>query len=321
VIVALRPTATMFVLAQLSVQTVAAVLALCLAPPKLVRLCDRRLIRDALVYALPLIPAMLCTFTLSSADRLIIQADLGPTAVARYQIAYNVGDMPMLLLGVLTTVWMPRIFALEAATERAAVLNASRDALYRLLTPVVIGLSVGSPLVLRLWAPASYRPDDLLFVTALVIVTVIPFTAGLAARRGLLAEGRTATIAAATGVAAITNIILNLILVPRYELMGAAAATFLAYAVLHGLLLLRAGVPRMQPSSSRPLLMVAVAALVALLAAALPTSNSYLVLRGVFVVASVAWFVRILVQITSRRPAQSGRSAIGSADRAGSRAS
>ena len=41
-------------------------------------------------------------------------------------------------------------------------------------------------------------------------------------------------IAAATGVAAVTNIVLNLLLVPRFELLGAAVATFLAYAVESG---------------------------------------------------------------------------------------
>jgi hypothetical protein len=91
--------------------------------------------------------------------------------------------------------------------------------------------------------------------------------------------------------------------------MGSAAATFLAYAVLHGLLLLRAGAPRMGPERpseggrlfSRPLATVTAAALVALLVAALPTSNPYLALRGVVVAASVAWFARILVQITRGR--------------------
>jgi O-antigen/teichoic acid export membrane protein len=295
-----RPTATVFLLGQLLVQIVATAVGLGLAPPKLLRPPDRKLAGDALYYGQPLVPAMLCTFVLSAADRLIVQAELGLAAVARYQVAYNVGDIPMILLGVLSTAWMPRIFALGAATERAAVLAASRDALYRLLTPVLVGLSIGAPLVLRLWAPPEYRPDDLLFVTAVVIVSAVPYTAGLCAARALLAEGRSAAIAAANGVAAVINIVLNIILVPRFQLVGSAAATFLSYVILHGLLVLRAGALLPRDRSPRRLLQVTGAVMVALLAAALPTTPAHLILRGVLVVACLAWFGWILVQVTSR---------------------
>jgi O-antigen/teichoic acid export membrane protein len=297
-----RPTATMFLLGQLVVQIVAAVLGLYLAPPRLPRPRNWKLASDALLYGLPLVPAVLCTFVLAAADRLIVQAELGLTAVARYQVAYNVGAIPMILLGVLSTTWMPRIFALDRPTERAAVLAASQDALYRLLTPVLMGLSIGSPLVLRLWAPPEYRPDDLLLVTSIVIVSAVPYTAALNARRALLAEGRSAAIAAANGVAAATNIVLNLILVPQYELVGSAAATFLAYAVLHGLLLWRAGTMIRMRKPPLRLLEVTGAVIVALLAAALPTTSAYLALRSMLVVASLAWFGWILMQVTGRRP-------------------
>jgi len=304
-LVLVHPTATMFLLAQLSMQVVAMGVALCLAPPKLLRPQDRKLARDALVYGLPLVPAVLSSFVLGSADRLVVQAQLGLTAVARYQVAYNVGDLPILLLGVLSDAWMPRIFALNVAAERNAVLAASWDALYRLLTPVLIGLSIGAPLVLRVWVPSSYRPDDLLLVTAVVIVSAVPYTAGLAARRALLAEGRTTIIAAATGVAAVVNIGLNLMLVPHYELVGSAAATFLSYGVLYGVLLLRVRVVLPRRNSPLRLLKVAAAMVIALLAAALPTSRAFLVLRGVVVIASLVWFGWILVQLNRRRPAPS----------------
>jgi O-antigen/teichoic acid export membrane protein len=297
-----RPTATMFLLGQLIVQIVATALGLYLAPPKLLRPRDWKLARDALLYGLPLVPAVLCTFVLAAADRLIVQAELGLTAVARYQVAYNVGAIPMLLLGVLSTTWMPRIFALDRPTERAAVLVASHDALYRLLIPVLIGLSIGSPLVLRLWAPSEYRLDDLLFVTSIVIISAVPYSAGLSARRALLAEGRSAAIAAANIVAALMNIVLNLILVPQHGLVGSATATFLSYAVLHGLLRLPAGtVVRMRTSPLR-LLEVTGAVIVALLAAALPTTSAYLVLRGLLVVATLVWFGWTLRQVTGLRP-------------------
>jgi O-antigen/teichoic acid export membrane protein len=294
------PTATMFVLGQLAAQTLALGLALLYLRPALLRRTHSALVRTSLAYGLPLVPAVLSTFVLSAADRFIVQDQLGPSELARYQIAYNIGSMPLLLIGVLSNAWLPRIFALERTRERAAVLAASRDSLYALLIPVVLGLSIGSPLMLRIWAPERYRPDELLLVTALVIVAVLPYTAGMTATRALLAQGHTRWIAGMTLVAAVANVLLNLILVPRYELVGSALATLLAYLLLQRLLVLRPrAVAPIPPTSRTRVLALTGVALAALLASELPTSGLGMVLRSVAVLATVAWFAWQMSSITT----------------------
>jgi O-antigen/teichoic acid export membrane protein len=296
------PSASNFILGRLLVQIAAATLVLLLAQPKTLRVRDRGLVRAGLVYGVPLVPAVLCMFVLDSADRLIVQSELGQTAVARYQIAYNIGSAPILLLYFLSTNWMPRFFALGDGARRAAVLADSRDGLYRLLSPVVVGLSLGAPIVLRLWAPAEYHPEQLLFVTSLVIVSAVPYAAGLAATRGLMAAGRTATIAVAALAAAVANIGLNLALVPRFGLIGSAAATAAAYCLLHVLLLPRARVVTPTPATSPALLaQLAAAVAVAIAAAALPDSPAFLLVRGLLVLATVVWFGRVLWEVGTRR--------------------
>jgi O-antigen/teichoic acid export membrane protein len=219
-----------------------------------------------------------------------LSGQLGASAVARYQIAYNIGALPMMLVGILSTSWMPRIFAFGVREERAAVLAAGRDVLLRLLVPVVIGLSVGAPLVLHVWAPPEYEPDTLLLVTAVVVVSVLPYTAVLALTRALMAEGRTGFIAVAQGSGALVNVLLNLALIPRFGLAGSAAATFAAYVILHRLLLVRARelVPAVPPL--RLVLAVVVAAAIALGAAAAPASGPALVIRAALAAATLAWF-------------------------------
>jgi O-antigen/teichoic acid export membrane protein len=114
----LRPGAESFLLGQVLLQAVAVAAGLVLAPPHRLRLADAPMLRAALTYALPLVPAVLGLLILSTADRLMIQAALGADAVARYQVAYNVASGPILLLGVLNTAWMPRFFALAEDGER-----------------------------------------------------------------------------------------------------------------------------------------------------------------------------------------------------------
>jgi O-antigen/teichoic acid export membrane protein len=295
-----HPTATAFILGQLLTQVLALGLAFVWVRPGRLRRADAPMVRTALAYALPLVPAVLGTFVLSGSDRLIVQAQMGAVEVARYQVAYNIGSIPLLLVSVLNLAWLPRIFALEDTRERPAVLAASRDALYALLVPVVIGLSIGAPLLLRIWAPARYRPDDLLLVTALVVITVLPYTATTASTRSLLARGQTRWIAFGTLVAAVVNVALNLVLVPAWGLSGAALSTFLAYFVLQRVLDTRVPTAvNSRPGSTRLLLGLAAAGVAALLAAGLPTSPAFLGVRAVGVLLTIAWFGAQLRSLTS----------------------
>jgi O-antigen/teichoic acid export membrane protein len=238
---------------------------------------------------------------LDTSDRLIIQAQLGPAEVGRYQVAYNVGALPMLLLGVLNASWMPRIFSFTVAAERAAVIAASRDLLYRLLVPTLVGLAAMAPLVLRIWAPASFRTDELLLVNALVVVSSIPFTAALSSTRALMAEGRTHFLALAQALAAALNIALNLLLLPVLGLLGSALATALALGALAILLSARTrAVTRFIPPSMSLLVQLAGAAAFVMAIAFVPGGELWAV-RLVLLIGTLVWFARVYFSVSPVR--------------------
>jgi O-antigen/teichoic acid export membrane protein len=292
-----RPTAEMFLTGQVAAQVAAAFLGLLAAPPAILMWRERAVLDRALRFALPLVPTALSTFVLSTSDRLIIEAHLGSEAVARYQVAYNVASMPMLLLTILDSVWMPRFFGITDEGERRKVLASSRDALYRLLVPIVIGFACGAPLVLRVWAPPSYHPEQLHFVVCVVLVTAIPFAAQLAVARTLTSSGRTGVTAVVTLAGAVVNVILNLMLVPRFGLAGSAFATLAAYVYLAAVLAVVSRGNRMPASPGRLRLWLAGAAGIALLSAAVAETPLTLVLRALAGAGAVAWFVLVLLRI------------------------
>ncbi|WP_433374058.1 lipopolysaccharide biosynthesis protein [Actinoplanes sp. CA-142083] len=289
-----RPTAEVFLGGQVVAQFVAAFLGLVVAPPALLLWRDRQVLDRALRFALPLVPAALSTFVLSVSDRLIVEAQLGSEAVARYQVAYNVASMPMLLLSVLNSAWMPRFFGIADESERRGVLASSRDALYRLMLPVVVGFACGAPLVLRVWAPSSYHPSQLHFVVCIVLITAIPYAGQLAVTRTLMADGRTGASAVATLLAAVLNVGLNLALVPRFGLEGCAFATLAAYVFLY-VALEAIGRSAAVPPSPRLLKSQLAGAAVLALASAWVTENALtLTLRTIAGAATLVWFVRVL---------------------------
>jgi O-antigen/teichoic acid export membrane protein len=293
-----RPTAEVFLTGQVAAELLAALLGLALAPPALFRLRDRVVLVRALAFALPLVPSALSSFVLSTSDRLVIGAALGSEEVARYQVAYNIGSMPMLLLWILHSAWMPRFFGITSDAERRTVLAESRDALYRLLIPIVIGFACGAPLVLRVWAPPSYRPDSLLLLLCIVLITAIPSAGQLAATRALTADGRTVVIAVMTILAAALNVALNLVLVPRLALTGSALATLAAYAFLHVALSMAGRGRQKAPPPARLLqLQLAGVAVFAVLSAGIADTPILLAVRVVVAAGCVVWFLRELTRI------------------------
>ena len=302
-----RPTAEVFLTGQVSAEFLAALLGLTLAPPALFRLGDRAVLIRACVFALPLVPSALSSFVLSTSDRLVIGPALGSEEVARYQVAYNLGSMPMLLLWILHSAWMPRFFAITGNAERRTVLAESRDALYRLLIPVLIGFACGAPLVLRIWAPASYQPASLLLLLCIVLVTAIPSAGQLAATRALTADGRTVVIAVVTMLAAALNVALNLVLVPWLKLTGSALATLAAYAFLHVALSLAGRGNQKAPPPARLLqLQLTGVAVFAVLSAGLTDTPVVLTVRAVAAAGCVVWFLRELTRI-GKAPRTTGR--------------
>lgn len=295
-------TARNYILGELVAQIAATIFVLAYIRPKGFARRHRALISRALRYSLPLVPAGLSTLALYSADRLILQAQIGESEVARYQIAYNIASIPLVLLMVLNSMWMPRFYALADEAEVGVLLGAARDALYRLLVPVILGVMCGGPLVLKVWVPSSYRPERLQVLMFVILLTCLPFAAGQSGLRALMTTGGTTTIAVVTAIAGAVNIGLNFPLIAEFGLIGAAFATFVSYVVLQVLLNLsarrRIRIPRI---ARRQVIELGVLALAGWAIALVPESTAILVVRSVCTVGAVGWFA-----VASRKVARPG---------------
>jgi O-antigen/teichoic acid export membrane protein len=280
-VVFVRRTAGEYILGEFLGQATTMLIGLLLAPPGWLRRQDIRELRAVIGFAAPLIPAALSSFVLSASARLVVNADLGRIAAARYAVASNVGMIAILLLYALSESWMPRIFSISDQGEVQDALTHSRNALYTLLMPLTVGLCVASPLLLRLWAPSSYRPDGLQLYVAIIAVSTFPYAGGSTRNRALMRAGKTRPAATVTMIAASVSLGINLLLVPVIGIAGSTVATLVAYILMHALVL-RYSQPLLQlpRPSGRLGLEVAVSVAIVFAALLLPTSIPFLILRG-----------------------------------------
>jgi O-antigen/teichoic acid export membrane protein len=175
---------------------------------------------------------MMAGLVLNLGDRLVVLRYLGQAAVGRYQIAYNAAGIIILLLSVLNQAWEPTIYAAKDEGLRRSILARSRDQLFYLEVPLILGVALGAPIALRILAPPSFHPAGLVDVVALVAISAIPYAAYLANLRTLMAYRGVTSLVWAGPVCACANIGLNILLVPRLGIDGSALATLVCYGML-----------------------------------------------------------------------------------------
>jgi O-antigen/teichoic acid export membrane protein len=226
------PTPESYFLGLLIGQGVTLVTALAAIRPIFAGLKDGTQIKKAMALSLPLLPHAAAIFVINAAGRVVLQRDMGPRSVGRYQVAYNVAALAMILLGFLNQSWEPRIYEVTDIAVRRSLLGVTRDVVYRCLFPLLAGLILAGPAVMRLFAPPSYDTSHLLVVLLFVAIAAIPYASYAASMRVLLSEGYTRPLLWIAPVCGVAVLALNLLLVPAIGINGSALASLMTYGLL-----------------------------------------------------------------------------------------
>ncbi len=195
---------------------------------------EPRLVAAAASYGVPLAVAGAARFLLDYGDRFVIERLLDLSAVATYSVAYDVAQkLAEGLLGPVQLAVVPiffRLWADEGGEETARFASRVLTYMVAFTVPVALLYWALSDEVIILLASSKYRGSSAL--TPYLLPGVILGSMNFIAIVGLTIQKRTVILAVNVCLAAIFNVALNLLLVPRYGLAGAAVATTLAYAAL-----------------------------------------------------------------------------------------
>jgi O-antigen/teichoic acid export membrane protein len=252
---------------------------------------DWRPLASAVRKGLPTMSHDLSQYLISAGDRLVLVRLLGLSAVGRYQIAYAIGALGMAFVSAFAGAWAPLILA-APEESRWQLLADSTMLLYRISALVLGGLAIGAPIALKVIAPASYDPDGLTRIAAIVSISMLPYVLLYSSVLIVLTLERTGILGWATPFSAVANVALNFLLVPHFGIMGSAVATVTTFSI--EALILRSRTRRLVRVPWQPARAFRWWSLALGLAAAgglLPTSSTWLVLRGILAGAIVAALV------------------------------
>lgn len=169
-----------------------------------------------------------------SADKILLGYFISPASVAFYDQAEKIIKIPLSFITVLSTVMMPRL-ANQFASHNI-------DSIQQYLAKTIRFSSfLAFPMMFGLMGIASTLIPWFLGKEFLPVISVIYFLAplillasmvGISGDQYLVATGQTRILTWSYVVAALVNVAVNLVLIPRYAAVGSAIATVCAYGMI-----------------------------------------------------------------------------------------
>lgn len=193
-----------------------------------------RLIWQSLAFGLPDVPVRMSAWVLRLADRLILQAYVPLAGVGIYSLGYTLGSTPFELVGsAVNAAILPVFYQMDRdAPERSSQRMFGSVAAWE--TALLAFLGLGTILFAReliLVLSTRHYLDALPIVPLVVWASVFLHMSNIP-MRAIYTAKRTGYLPLIFGVPAALNIALNVLLIPRYGIIGAAWATLIAYPIL-----------------------------------------------------------------------------------------
>ncbi|MCH8011606.1 MAG: oligosaccharide flippase family protein [Candidatus Marinimicrobia bacterium] len=199
---------------------------------------SKKLAEKFIKFGSPFIPAGLAAIAMEMIDRYLLLHLKDATMVGIYSAGYKLGIFMLLITTAFNYAWLPFFLKAGKTTEASSVFAKiftyfSVVALFTWITisffiPEIIRITIGG---YSLIGPSFYSAET---IVPIILLGYIFQGYYLNFLPGIYFEKKTGLIPIITISGAAINIILNLILIPKYGITGAAIATLIGYAAMAG---------------------------------------------------------------------------------------
>ncbi len=204
------------------------------------KLYSRKYWRYGLLFNLPLLLHYLSSTVLTGADRIMIENMVGYSEAGIYSLAYSVGLVMMLFNSALTQTMAPWIYQKIKGKQIGDIAPIAYSS-FLIVAMVNLVLILFAPEAVAIFAPASY-------MKAIYAIPPVAMSAFFMHCYTLFSQfefyyERTLQITAASVGAALLNIVLNYICIPRFGYVAAGYTTlvcYMAYGLCHYVFMNRA---------------------------------------------------------------------------------
>lgn len=190
-------------------------------------------IKKYLKLSLPTIPASISYWIIDSSDRYILGIIIGTSAVGYYSPAYTLGSILILFIAPISSL-LTSLLSKNYDNDKIGVVNCLINYSFKYYViigiPSIVGLSIFSKLILTILSTSEIASTSY-FITPLIAISFFLLGISMIFSNAIILKKETRVIAWAWLIGAMTNIIINIILITKIGILGAAISTLVAYSV------------------------------------------------------------------------------------------
>jgi O-antigen/teichoic acid export membrane protein len=187
---------------------------------------DRHLLRQMLSFGVRSYVQIAVAHLLLRIDVYMVKYFLGPEQTAFYALALHFTELVLEVPQAIGLVLYPRLASLAEEEIHRLTAQTCRRTLM-VTVPAAVGMALVGPWMITLWYGAPYAPAGAPLPWAAVGVAMMAIF--VIVTRDFTSRGKQRVNTAAGILALVVNIALNLTMIPRYGIVGAAIATAIAY--------------------------------------------------------------------------------------------
>lgn len=193
---------------------------------------DFKIILEGLKYSLPLIPSQLCLWITLLSDKLVVGAYKGFAETGVYSIGYSLAQMVAVFSGAVFLAYKPIMYESFSESDKTGGEKVScfLPIYYFACLWIVVGISVLGREAISILTESSYH-NAFIFVPIVALAYLFqswyrPFNEILNFYK------KTVLVSIGSIIQGVANLLLNILLVPKFGAMGASWATFASLLLL-----------------------------------------------------------------------------------------
>jgi len=200
----------------------------------LVRAFNIATVRNSLSYSLPLIPHLLMIWVMMGSDIFILQYNRPMSEVGVYSLGYTLGFAFFVVTGAFSKAWVPVFYRhADDPTQKNALSQVISTMLMVMLFITTCSMLFLKEAVALITVEAFY---DVVLVIPWIALASIFHVMYLSFVNVLFYHKKTWTIAMVSACAAASNVILNIVYIPKFGMQAAAMTTAAAYLFQMGMI-------------------------------------------------------------------------------------
>lgn len=186
-------------------------------------------IKYGALISIPLIPHALSGILLGSSDRVMITTYNGPEQTAMYSLAYQVALLANIIWSSMNKAWAPWLYD-NIHANNVNVIRKKSIIYLGVFSILIIGVFFITPEFLLLMGGRQYM-DAVYCMPPVILACFYQFVYGMYVNLEIY-EKKTYLISIGTVSAALINLCLNFIFIPKYGYLAAAYTTLVSYFAL-----------------------------------------------------------------------------------------